>query len=1160
MRPSGQPGNNSSNPQSSATPEWSFDADALNAAALGLLTDDQPDPVQAAERKATLDRNLQAIAQRSPRVAKRIEEARPRPDLVFADTKDGVPSATIVGASGLVALASKRRPLAEAHTIASSIDIEQHGGIVVLGFGLGYHAQAIAQRTDRLSAVIIFEPDVELLRAVLERIDHSEWIRSGVVCFLTDEDASGEMSEAARGLEAPLSIGIELIEHTPSRERLGDRAARFGNTFAEIVSALRTQVITTLMQSDITLRNLLLNADHYATRPGIADLKNAAQGRAAVIVSAGPSLERNLHRLSDPAVRERVVVIAVQTVLRPMLTMGIRPDFVTALDYHEISTRFYEGLTADDVRGITLIAEPKVNPAVLDAFPGDIRLVHDEVLESLFGPTRTADDILTPGATVAHLAYFLARHLGCDPAILIGQDLGFTDGQYYASGAAIHEVWAPELNPFRTIEMFEWERIARGKSKLIQRKDHLGRPIYTDEQMATYLAQFEREFAADSEKGLLTLDCTEGGVTKRGTQPLALAEALSRHAARSLDAIRLPQTAPASPERAQNLREVLRKITKDSRAIARNSRETQKLLSRIADLHAEPNSTDRINALVHQIHAIRDDVESRVPAYPLVQRLNQTGTFQRFKADRLLKLNPPTTPVEQQKRQVERDALNVGWVAQMADLLEQLSTDALSALDGAPKRTRPRPVREDSSINGPARTTRTIAILTDRGAAQTALRETIQRLQTVSELAAVTILSDNPDRTAEAIGAAGNAPKPQIVGLPSDPIDSAWHRRIATARAWAPSCWRGGLGGATCYDSVLHPEPALTILQQHEADAAIVLDASWSSFSPALASQIIERFAESPDERAIVFSQASPGHAPCLISREGLERLLDMRCRASHFATIGGILSYVPAAAASDPIAAESCIKIDPALRDAPPSIASQPPQLTIELTAQPTNSRGGQRRMWWPEIETGQPASIESIRKIISSVYTDAPIAITIASRGGASVMGDPIRHPQFAEIMRTLRTDPRIGWIHLRTDLAGEIDPPLLDAVASADVISIDLLAQTEATYAILSGHDCTLQSVLENAQRLHERFQRDRIEGPLGIKAPAERWIIPRITRCDATYDEIEGFYDHWVSLLGHAIIDPLPRSIDGQRIAPLRVPTLAQQRAQDQQVFDALGRRV
>ena len=142
---------------------------------------------------------------------------------------------------------------------------------------------------------------------------------------------------------------------------------------------------------------------------------------------------------------------------------------------------------------------------------------------------------LPAGATVAHLAMYLARFLGCDPIAMIGQDLGFTDGLYYAPNAAIHDVWAPELNPFNTIEMMEWQRIVRHRLHLNKTVDVHGKSIYTDAQMHTYLQQFERDFA-EYRAGAEIIDATEGGV--RSSTPVhdaqqflsAYATARFRHA------------------------------------------------------------------------------------------------------------------------------------------------------------------------------------------------------------------------------------------------------------------------------------------------------------------------------------------------------------------------------------------------------------------------------------------------------------------------------------------------------------------------------------------------------------------------------------------------------------------------------------------------------
>ena len=68
---------------------------------------------------------------------------------------------------------------------------------------------------------------------------------------------------------------------------------------------------------------------------------------------------------------------------------------------------------------------------------------------------------IPPGATVAHLSVSLAEFLGCATVVLVGQDLGFTDGLYYCPGTAVHRVWDAELSPWNTLEMMEWQRIAR---------------------------------------------------------------------------------------------------------------------------------------------------------------------------------------------------------------------------------------------------------------------------------------------------------------------------------------------------------------------------------------------------------------------------------------------------------------------------------------------------------------------------------------------------------------------------------------------------------------------------------------------------------------------------------------------------------------------------
>jgi hypothetical protein len=87
--------------------------------------------------------------------------------------------------------------------------------------------------------------------------------------------------------------------------------------------------------------------------------------------------------------------------------------------------------------------------------------------------------------------------------------------------------------------MMEWQRIVRHRRHLQKFKDIHGKPIYSDEQMVTYLKQFERDFTRATQT---VLDATEGGIEKAGTKITTLSDALFTHATRPVPALPTPDS------------------------------------------------------------------------------------------------------------------------------------------------------------------------------------------------------------------------------------------------------------------------------------------------------------------------------------------------------------------------------------------------------------------------------------------------------------------------------------------------------------------------------------------------------------------------------------------------------------------------------------------
>jgi hypothetical protein len=262
---------------------------------------------------------------------------------------------------------------------------------------------------------------------------------------------------------------------------------------------------------------------------------------------------------------------------------------------------------------------------------------------------------------VAHLSFYLAEFLGCDPIILTGQDLGFVDGLYYKPGTAIHETWGVELGRFNTLETKEWERIARSKHILRKIPDVHGHAMYTEEQFFVYLQQFERDFAASRCR---VIDATEGGARKQHVTVMPLREAIDGYCGKSEARSPEPEAGSQGPEVpawktwscdvAGNLERVIaaleaRRVSALDMKVTCDA--TIPLLEEMLEHQADQA---RLNGMFVEVDKLRSHVGSDPATFEMVCYLNTIGELRKFQADLLVKAAGDDGH-ERQKRQLTRD-------------------------------------------------------------------------------------------------------------------------------------------------------------------------------------------------------------------------------------------------------------------------------------------------------------------------------------------------------------------------------------------------------------------------------------------------------------------------------------------------------------------------
>ena len=619
-------------------------------------------------------RNMAALWRVDPALARRIDAVMDDQRLPVEPTRSGHWTAKVTLREGRSSyLHSRYDPAADAAKLLAEVDFDAHSCYLIHGFGLGYHVRAVHERIRGDAILVVFEPSVPVLATAFACVDLVDVIASQRLIILTNADKA-EVHERLRPHAPLIMLGVHIILHPPSQQIAGPFHSAARTLFMEYVAYSRVSIITLVTNAQITCRNVANNLPAYVATPALDIVRNRFAGFPAIVVAAGPSLRKNIDQL--PAARGRAVLIAVQTIYPMLRQRGIVPDFVVSLDYHEVSRQYFEGIEPSG--DVHLVAEPKATWHVIDAFRGPTSLLDNAFARLLLGDALAARDGLPAGATVAHLAFYLARYMGCGPVLFIGQDLAYTGHVYYIPGVEMHQTWRSELNRFNTIEMKEWDRLARNREMLRKVQDTDGRDVYTDELLFTYLEQFEKDFVGCP---VPLIDATEGGVHIRGTEAMALRDAMERFCSTPIPPERFAYrrtTTWFDPSRLQAGRDEVARRLEEVETVRDICDEMTGLLEELKTLTDHP---DRFNRRLTRVDELRVLLRSADRAYRIITSATQLGELRRFKADREIRAAAGDSEAQRTLKQLDRDMDVVRSVREGVDIVKDMLQGALDRFD-----------------------------------------------------------------------------------------------------------------------------------------------------------------------------------------------------------------------------------------------------------------------------------------------------------------------------------------------------------------------------------------------------------------------------------------------------------------------------------------------
>lgn len=420
---------------------------------------------------------------------------------------------------------STHSPLREAQQWFLTLDLKNTLVLYIYGIGLGYYFDVVEEwlKEDPKRYVVFLEDNLEVIKCFLETERATEFLKNKQTKLFY---FSWDTSYFSFGLItsffslAPFKISFlkfyEKSETTHVQEFYARIAffhdSRLG-TSAEFLALAPGGFIANYYKNLLELPRSKLELK----------MKGHFKDIPAIICGAGPSLAKNIHVLKN--LQDKALIMAGGTAMNVLNGAGIIPHFGLGIDPNPAH---YNRLISN-----TAFEEPFFYRQRM--FYRALKVIHGERIyvtgaggyrlpawfEEKLGIPQV--NPIEEGHNVVNFNLAIAKELGCNPILIVGVDLAYSDNLSYAPGIVRHAIHEPR-DAFLTKYSHE---------ELLVKDDVNGVPVHTLWKWVNESLWFS-QFASRNPE-LTLLNCTEGGIGFTRVPNMKLADAAKKYLTKNFD-------------------------------------------------------------------------------------------------------------------------------------------------------------------------------------------------------------------------------------------------------------------------------------------------------------------------------------------------------------------------------------------------------------------------------------------------------------------------------------------------------------------------------------------------------------------------------------------------------------------------------------------------
>ena len=414
-----------------------------------------------------------------------------------------------------IRLHSAYDPVKEAERSVSGFNKGRASVILVTGLALGYHVESLSDNFKDCE-IVVLERDpgvIELCSSANPGVFKKAYVVT-----------SGEEVENFFARVDVVSFkGIASYIHKPSYQIDPQFYDGITAGISRFLSSRVSDLLTRFEFEEKWIKNIFKNLKHLPSAEGIERFFGAFKGYPGIIVSAGPSLKNNITELAG--MRDRSVIVSVDTAFKVLSRYDIQPHFAVTLDAQKYSLKHFLGVP--DLKTV-LVADIVSCPSILNIYKGP-RVISTTskyytdaqgttcremtpVMDWVEKYTGFFGDIQS-GGSVATTVFDMLLNFGCDPIILVGQDLAYTGREIHCTGTYHNDDWVPGINRLKNLECINQNVIRKRKIKYVPGFG-AQKSVITDFVFDLYKSWFED---SASRVAVKVINATEGGASIKNT-------------------------------------------------------------------------------------------------------------------------------------------------------------------------------------------------------------------------------------------------------------------------------------------------------------------------------------------------------------------------------------------------------------------------------------------------------------------------------------------------------------------------------------------------------------------------------------------------------------------------------------------------------------------